>query len=270
VGRLAARHEHERGAAVTKPFDPIALKIGRAYKGGRGQMIEAGKLLAGVKATLKHGVWLPWLKANADALGFDHPSTASRLMHLAANPASTHDLWGNSGRGSGNGEWYSPPSLMAPIRTFFGGTIDRDPASCEEANSKWVKALSYYSKEQDGTKHPWVKADGTKGAKVYLNPQFQSEIITQFVDKLIVERANSNCSEAIVTTPVWTEKPWFHKIWKHAAVICFPFKGVSYIPPGKDKAPGFERMSTVLSYYGPRRADFMAAFREIGAVVKVL
>ncbi len=78
---------------VTKAFDPAALKIGRAYRVGLVAHIEAGRLLAAKKAELKHGEWLPWLKANAGALDFTDASTASRLMKLAAkNPALTHDL----------------------------------------------------------------------------------------------------------------------------------------------------------------------------------
>jgi hypothetical protein len=90
------------------------------------------------------------------------------------------------------------------------------------------------------------------------------------VDKLIAELGNGNCSEAILTSPAWTEKLWFRKIWKHAAVLCFPYQWVSYIPQGKDKPTGRPDSSTVLSYYGPRADEFGAEFREIGAVVKAL
>ena len=42
---------------------------------------------------MPHGKWGPWLRANADLLGFKHRTTASRLMKTAAsNDASTHHL----------------------------------------------------------------------------------------------------------------------------------------------------------------------------------
>jgi DNA modification methylase len=91
---------------MTKPFDPLALRIGLAYRRGLAAHVEAGKLLAEKKASLRHGQWLPWLRRNADALGFDSDRTAQRLIKLAAeNPTLTTDLtdaheitrklWGN-------------------------------------------------------------------------------------------------------------------------------------------------------------------------------
>jgi hypothetical protein len=42
---------------------------------------------------MPHGEWVPWLRANANLLGFKHRTTASRLMKAAvANDASTHQL----------------------------------------------------------------------------------------------------------------------------------------------------------------------------------
>jgi hypothetical protein len=45
------------------------------------------------KDSMPYGEWVPWLRANADVLGFEHRTTASRLMKAAAvNDASTHHL----------------------------------------------------------------------------------------------------------------------------------------------------------------------------------
>lgn len=46
-------------------------------------LIEAGQKLIEKKKSLAHGEWLPWLKANADALGFSSERTARRLMAVA-------------------------------------------------------------------------------------------------------------------------------------------------------------------------------------------
>ena len=45
-----------------QPFDPIALRIGAAYRRGLQAYVEAGKGLLEKKASLKHGEWLPWLR----------------------------------------------------------------------------------------------------------------------------------------------------------------------------------------------------------------
>jgi hypothetical protein len=163
---------------VTKPFDPLALRIGRAYRCGLAAYAEAGRLLADKKATLKHGEWLPWIKANADALGFDADRTAQRLIKLAAeNPTLTTDLpdeqkaitarlWGNVTRrlwrpptsASGenlSSEWYSQtlwPDMSR--RVFDGGKIALDPASCAEANRR-VRAKQFYTLELNGLTRDW-------------------------------------------------------------------------------------------------------------------
>jgi hypothetical protein len=55
-------------------------------------LIECGKRLATKKASLPHGAWLPWLKENEGTLGFTHKDTASRMMRLASNTASTQHI----------------------------------------------------------------------------------------------------------------------------------------------------------------------------------
>lgn len=102
----------------------VAQHIGQLYRQARGcaedslrYAIECGRMLAEHKASLKHGEWLPWLEANAGALGFssdlvNSQRTAQRLMGMAAytTPASDLDqqqtsdalreLWGHKERTS--------------------------------------------------------------------------------------------------------------------------------------------------------------------------
>src|SRR5262245_9969677 len=125
AGRQCAPNQRGRGVnAIVKqtqilpPQDSAAIEIGDLYRRGKSSMvdsvrylIEAGQRLTAKKDSLKHGEWLPWLEANADALGFDNRSTAQRLMNAAkrANGALTHhlneeqaavigrEIWGNTG-----------------------------------------------------------------------------------------------------------------------------------------------------------------------------
>jgi len=81
---------------VSKQFDVLAVAIGTAYRRGldshRAGIIahaEAGVMLAKKKSELAHGQWLPWLKANRDALGFASSRTAQKLMEIARVPNAT-------------------------------------------------------------------------------------------------------------------------------------------------------------------------------------
>lgn len=262
-----------------KPFDPIALRVGTAFKRGLATYAEAGRLLIERKASLKHGEWLPWLKSNADALGFSDASTAWRLMKLARenpNLASTQDLtdvreiarqlWGNDDSEPHHGcEWYTPPKYVALVARVFGGEIDLDVASCAEANERWIRARRFYSREQNALlpRHKW------KG-RVFCNPPYQTEFIGPFVEKIIAERANGNCTEAILLSSAWTDRSWFGRIFEHAALICFPRTSVGYIPPGRDAPTGNPKLSSAFSYFGANENKFAAVFREIGTCVRVL
>jgi hypothetical protein len=80
--------------------DQDAVAIGSLYRKGREAILDsvrynlqAGRKLIQKQASMPHGEWVPWLRANADLLGFKHRTTASRLMKAAAvNDASTHHL----------------------------------------------------------------------------------------------------------------------------------------------------------------------------------
>lgn len=104
-----------RSALTVSSADKDAAEIGDLCRKARGSLIDSvrfaiacGQRLTAKKASLPHGAWLPWLKANAEVLGFDSRRTASRLIALAENGASTshldevgaltisRQLWGNN------------------------------------------------------------------------------------------------------------------------------------------------------------------------------
>src|SRR5260370_32439515 len=106
--------------------DRDAVAIGKLWRAACTSLVDSGKYyiecgqkLEAKKSTLKHGEWLPWLAAHADALGFDTPRTAQLLIKGASNakPASyladetnatdiSRKLWGHDNtRGTqGKGE----------------------------------------------------------------------------------------------------------------------------------------------------------------------
>jgi hypothetical protein len=251
---------------MSKPFDVVALRIGEAWRRGLAAHAEAGRLLIQKKAALRHGEFLPWIAANSAALGFNTDRTAQYLMKLAReNPKFTSDLatltaeatrgirerlWGNLGKSRmptpdaeldpqldphQTYEWYTPIKYVGLVKEVFGGKIDLDPASCPEANHKYVKARKFYTREQDGLTLPWR-------GKAYVNPPFQAPIMALFVDKLIAERANGNCREAIMLSNGATDTLWFHKVFAEANAVCFLKGRIPFMTRGEDgitSTPGY-------------------------------
>src|SRR5262249_11163642 len=249
-------------------------EIGDLYRQGKSSMvdsvrylIEAGQRLIAKKGSLKHGAWLPWLEANADALGFDTPRTAQRLIGLAGNatPASYLDervalrlsrqIWGHTGGprkvGTGETEWYTPARYVELARRVLGA-IDLDPASCEAAQ-KTVCATTYYTKE-DGLLREWH-------GRVWLNPPYAQPDIAHFIDKLITERSDGRITAAIALVNNYTDTGWVHAAAEIADAICFTRGRVRFVDvDGAECDAG-----SVFFYFGDRVCDFAAIHRCYGA-----
>ena len=124
---------------VPTNLDADAVAIGNLYRKACSSLVEsanyyiaAGRALIEKKEELPHGEWLPWLKANADVLGFASDRTAQLLMKQAANAKLTSDLdeagalqvsrkmWGNTPPyrtiGTGETEWHTPPEYVDAAR----------------------------------------------------------------------------------------------------------------------------------------------------------
>lgn len=179
-----------------------AVEIGTLYRKARTSIvdsvkfsIEAGMRLIAKKVSLEHGEWLPWLKANADTLGFEGRATATRLMKLASNVAPAHhleapealrisrELWGNDNirgtQGTGENEWFTPLEYIKLARGVLGD-IDLDPASSDEAQ-RIIQAAQYFTKADDGLKQEWR-------GRVWLNPPYAQPFIAEFASKMVAER----------------------------------------------------------------------------------
>src|SRR6266567_8413556 len=69
-------------------------------------------------------------------------------------------------------EWFTPVEIIEAVRDVLG-TIDLDPASCDEAQET-VQATRYFTAENDGLKQEWA-------GRVWLNPPFSHPLNIHFV-----------------------------------------------------------------------------------------
>lgn len=101
--------------------------------------IECGARLIAKKASLEHGEWLPWLKANSEILGFGGLA-AQRLMKVAGeNPSLATDLkpdeaiklnrviWGHAPKATPRISYESmeDSSVVATVQAGVPESVDR-------------------------------------------------------------------------------------------------------------------------------------------------
>jgi phage N-6-adenine-methyltransferase len=259
--------------------DQEAILIGDLYRKARGSMVdsvkylvEAGQRLIAKKATLIHGEWLPWLAANAEALGFESRFTAAKLMKIAEKCAAGGTIdeveavrlnrlaWGHNVRGTegtGENEWFTPAEYVDLARTVLGD-IDLDPATHKQAQ-QIVHAAEYFTKAEDGLTKQWY-------GRVWLNPPYAQPLIAHFVSKMVAERLAGRVTAAIMLTHNYTDTAWFHEAAAIADAICFMRGRVKFYElDGEIAAP---TQGQAFFYFGSEAKNFAKQFRSIGFVVR--
>lgn len=172
---------------------------------------------------------------------------------LEEKPHVTHN--------SGENEWYTPAEYIQAARDVLG-EIDLDPASSEKANEV-VNASRFYSISDDGLKQDW-------SGRVWMNPPYSTELIPQFVGKLIQHYSRKEVDEAIVLVNNATETNWFQSLAATASYICFPARRIRYwTPEGPHNQPLQGQAIHYLGRPSPRFERFKTVFSRFGVVVEV-
>jgi len=154
---------------------------------------------------------------------------------------------------SGCNEWYTPEKYLNLAREVLG-EIDLDPASCEFANNI-VKALRYYSVDDDGLTKPWH-------GRVWMNPPYSSDLVTKFAEKFVNEYNGGNVVEAIVLVNNATETAWFGSMVSVATAVCFPRGRIRYQSQTRESLAPLQGQAFL--YFGNSADKFLRVFSEIG------
>lgn len=186
---------------------------------------------------------------------YDGDGTFYEHAKTAVEPSEQHKP--HVSFNSGNNEWYTPADIIEAARKTMGG-IDLDPATSEVAQEV-VKANTYYTAKTNGLDKPW-------GGRVWMNPPYASELIGQFVDKLVSELPN--IEQAIVLVNNATETEWFNKLVDKATVVCFPKSRIKfYMPDGKTGAP---LQGQAILYFGDNASAFSNEFKNKGWLASIV
>jgi len=159
---------------------------------------------------------------------------------------------------TGEREWFTPPEYIEAARVTMG-SIDIDPASCEEANET-VKAKRYYTAEQNGLNKKW------KG-NIWLNPPYDHPIVDTFCQTLVDKVSNGETHQACIIVNNITETIAGQRLLSACRAVCFPRGRVKFFNP--TKAPKNSPLQgQMVVYFGQRQAKFVEMFEGFGACMK--
>jgi phage N-6-adenine-methyltransferase len=158
---------------------------------------------------------------------------------------------------SGENEWYTPPEYVEAAREVMG-TIDTDPASCDEANET-VKAENYYTEEENGLVKVW-------GGNVWMNPPYSQPLISEFADTFAKKYNAGEFQQACVLVNNATETNWYQSLLTYAAAVCFVKGRVKFIDRNGD-ASGAPLQGQTILYFGSNEKAFANKFSEFGIIL---
>lgn len=156
-------------------------------------------------------------------------------------------------------EYYTPSKYIEAARQVMG-SIDLDPASCEEAQ-KTIQATHFYTEQQNGLLQVWHGC-------VWLNPPYSKtdgksnqDIWSQ---KLITEYNMGNVTEAILLTKNASGYNWFEELWD-LFPACFVRQRLSF-QKSDGSNDGQSKHGTVLFYLGKNLPEFVKVFSQFGRI----
>lgn len=162
-------------------------------------------------------------------------------------------------------EWYTPPELVETCRTMMG-SIDCDPASCDEAQFV-VRAKVYHTYQDNGLLQPWY-------GNILLNPPRQRGLMNRFIDKLLHEIAAGHVIQAILLVhSSGAGSKWFEKARTESQCFCLLSQRILYWSPynlvngltAKGNKQGASSGS-MFFYFGPNGKRFRKVFGGLGTV----
>ena len=163
------------------------------------------------------------------------------------------------GNNSGEMQWYTPPEFIEAARQTMGG-IDLDPASAE-LPQQLVKAERYYTAETNGLDKKW-------SGRVWMNPPYGTDLIRDFIRKLIEHVNAGDVTEAVVLVNNATDTAWFQMLADVAVAICFPKGRIKYLDSTGEPA-NMPLQGQAFLYLGSNSKAFRKCFRQFGFIVEV-
>lgn len=120
-------------------------------------------------------------------------------------------------------EWYSPPEIVEPYRSLVG-EIDLDPASCEAANARTVRARSYHSLATPGG----GLAQRWEG-RVWINPPSPPRAWWERAVRALVDREAESILFVAYSLEALQQSQRWGRVPMTAFSVCVPSKRIRYL-----------------------------------------
>lgn len=191
-------------------------------------------------------------RAKAEARENGEIVTRQAVLNAIRDEADTHKP--HVVNNSGNNEWYTPMEYIEAARAAMG-IIDLDPASSDIAQ-KTVKAVTYYTEQDDGLTKPWF-------GNVWLNPPYAADLVQRFASKMAESVYSGDVKQAIVLVNNATETGWFSTLVEAASAIVFTKGRIRYNTPAGEKM-GTPLQGQAILYFGKNIETFLSHFGIFG------
>jgi DNA N-6-adenine-methyltransferase (Dam) len=187
----------------------------------------------------------------------------SRMGRSLADEVVDSELpLGTDGHMSNN--WYTPEGLiLTRVRACFGGTIDVDPCSDEQAQ-KVVGATTFYSVKDDG-----LALNNSWHGNVFVNPPYGKGDTNQgmqelFLDRAISEVSKGNVNQCILLLKVSVGSQWFAKVL--VKPHCWLKDRVQFGGSTPESPEHKAQFGSVLVFIGADPTAFITRFDDIGFI----
>lgn len=116
--------------------------------------------------------------------------------------------------------WQTPPELLAPVRSYYGGSIPFDV--CTTAKNP-TEAQGFWTPEDDALHRSWPK-------QCWVNPPYGGAMRV-WVEKAVEEMWEDKEIILLLSAARW-EQGWWQKFLTRIEHVCFIRGRVSFIRPG--------------------------------------
>jgi DNA N-6-adenine-methyltransferase (Dam) len=167
-------------------------------------------------------------------------------------------------------EWYTPKEIIDPIRKFYGGKIDYDPASCEKANET-IQATEFHWLEEQYGDRPYI-ASYPYLDNIWVNPPYCNGAIKMWIE-IASDFANNpdNSCKQIIMLVNRSDAKWYYEFLDNHQGGYYQFrKRIKFIngQPEDDK-PSSPRYNNDLIYFGNNGLQFQTmCIRAFGKPVR--